>query len=218
MISLTIDNKNLQVEKGTTLLEACLGNGIFVPNLCFLHTKTLNHHPASCRLCFVEVVGLPSPVASCVTRAEQGMMVKTDTPEVKRLQKSALKLLLSVHDIDCKNCSAHKHCQLQDLARHLGVRLKADPQDLYLKEPAVVSAHPVFDLFPNKCVLSGKCIAVCAHESPVPVLTFLGRGMDTMVGFYQDTPDLFVQCSTCRKCLAICPVGAIVEKKENQTG
>ncbi len=215
MISLTIDDTTVHVEKGATLLKACRNNGIFVPNLCSLDIDAWRHRPVSCRLCFVEVTGLPAPVPSCVTRAEQDMVVKTDTPEVKRLQKSALKLLLSMHDIDCKNCSSHKHCPLQDFSRHLGVRLKADPDDLMLKEPAVISDHPVFDLFPNKCVLCGKCIAVCANESPVQVLTFVGRGINTRVGFYTGIKDLFDLCDTCRKCIFVCPVSGIVEKNKD---
>jgi len=212
MISLDIDDQTVSVEKGTTILDACLTNNIFVPNLCFLKTDEFEHKPASCRLCFVEVKGEPDPVASCVTKVQKDMIVKTDTPEVRKLQKRSLKLLLSVHDIDCKNCLANKNFQLQKLAQYLKVKLKRDADSPHMDKPFLVSDHPVFDLFPNRCVLCEKCIAVCIHESPVQVLTFLGRGMDTMVGFFQDTADLYTTCHTCRKCLSVCPVGALVEK------
>ena len=94
MIKLTIDNKEIKAEEGITLLQACLDNEIYVPNLCFL--KEMGDPPASCRICFVEIKGEDKPVTSCTEKVNDGMVVKTDTPLVRRLQRTAFQLLLSV--------------------------------------------------------------------------------------------------------------------------
>ena len=117
MITLEVDDKKIEVAEGTNLLEACLANSIYIPNLCYL--EGMEHPPASCRLCFVEIEGADHPVASCSLRVDREMVVHTDTPRVRQLQKTALQLLLSVHDVDCKNCPANRKCALQDMAKFL---------------------------------------------------------------------------------------------------
>ena len=120
MVPLTIDGRRIQTAAGTTLLKACLDNDIYIPNFC--HMEGVDRPPASCRLCFVEIVGEQQPVTACTVRVDQAISVKTDTADVRRLQKRALQLLLSVHRIECKNCPANRQCALQDLARFFGCR------------------------------------------------------------------------------------------------
>ena len=105
-----VDGVTLKVAKGASLLKACLDHGIYIPNLCFLDQASQPF--AACRLCFVELDGRADPVTACTTPVENDMIVKTDTQVVRRLQKTALELILSVHDVDCKNCHANKNCQI----------------------------------------------------------------------------------------------------------
>jgi predicted molibdopterin-dependent oxidoreductase YjgC len=135
MVSILVDQKKIEVQEGTSVLKACLENGITIPNLCYL--KEVDPAPASCRLCFVEIDGVDRPVAACSVPVQATMVVRTDTPAVRRLQRTALKLLLSVHDVDCKNCPANRKCALQHLARFLNVGLKPKGLQHHLKEPVI---------------------------------------------------------------------------------
>lgn len=214
MIKLAVDNKEIETKKGTTLLQACLDNDIYVPNLCYL--ETMAYPSASCRLCFVEIEGEAQPVTSCTIKVNHSMIVKTDAPSARRLQRSALKLLLSVHHVDCKNCPANKKCGLQNLAKFLKVGLKHKPLQLFLKEMGIDRDHPCLDFYPNRCVLCGKCMHVCRTQQGKPMLTFSRRGFDTVISFYGERDKPHADCEQCKGCVDICPVGALVLKENRQ--
>ena len=108
MVRIIVDDREIEAREGTSLLQACLENNIYIPNLCYL--EEMEHPQASCRMCFVEIEGEDEPVVSCSVRVQNGLVARTDTPFVRRLQRSALRLLLSVHDVDCANCAANKKC------------------------------------------------------------------------------------------------------------
>jgi bidirectional [NiFe] hydrogenase diaphorase subunit len=205
MIKLVVDDKALEVEEGTVLLDACLEQGIYIPHLCYM--KGADEPHASCRLCFVKIEGMPKPVPSCTVTLRDGMFVKTGTPEVRALQISALRLLLSVHDVDCARCPANKKCALQDIAKFLHVGLKPKGLERYLKEPQVVQDHPLIDYYPNRCVLCARCVRVCRTKNGLHLMTFAKRGFDTIISFYGggSLPD----CENCLACVEICPVGAL---------
>ena len=209
-IHLTVDDRELEVPEGDVLLQACLDNDIYIPNLCFL--KEMKSPSASCRLCFVEIEGRDRPVTSCTVKVEEGMRVKTDTPEVRRLQKSGLKLLLSVHDIDCRHCPANKKCALQQIARFLKTGLNAKPLETILKDEGVDTSHPCLDYYANRCVLCGRCVFMCRQQNGQNVLTFARRGFATIVSSYGGAVDADESCDDCRACVDICPVGALVLK------
>ncbi len=122
MIKLIVDDKEIEVKEGTILLKACLDNDIYIPNLCYM--DDMKGSVASCRMCFVEVEGEEKPVTSCTVKATGNMTVRTDTPAVRRLQRSAFRLLLSTHHVDCRNCQVNKKCELQKIAKFLKVGLK----------------------------------------------------------------------------------------------
>jgi bidirectional [NiFe] hydrogenase diaphorase subunit len=208
-VTLEVDGRQISAPAGAVLLEVCLGNDIFIPNLCFL--KGSPSRPASCRMCFVEIEGRGEPVASCTVAVVEGMRVRTDTPAVRRLQRAGLKLFLSVHDVDCRNCPANKRCELQRLARFLKVGLNARPLATRLKTPAVDDTHPHLRHFPNRCVLCGRCIAVCGGARPHAALTFARRGLDTVVSAFGSSED-GPRCMDCGACVAVCPVGALTLK------
>jgi len=208
MVKIVLDDKEIEVEEGTVLLDACLRHGIYIPNLC--HLEGMEHPDASCRLCFVEINGKAVP--SCTVRVTGPLVVKTDTPAVRNLQKSALRLLLSVHDVDCAHCPANKKCALQDLAKFLGMGLKPKGLEKILKEPRIVEDHPLINYYPNRCVLCGRCVRVCRTLEGRPQMTFAGRGFDTVISFYGANKESVATCEDCSQCVEVCPVGAITLK------
>jgi bidirectional [NiFe] hydrogenase diaphorase subunit len=196
------------VEEGTTLLQACLDNDIYVPNLCWL--KDMDNPSASCRLCFVEIQGEEQPVPSCTVKVKDAMIVNTDTHSVRQLQRAALRLLLSVHRVECGRCPANRKCELQRIAKFLRVGLKPKGLEQRLKEPEIDHAHPVLDYYPNRCVLCGKCVFVCRKQGGKHLLTFAKRGLDTVISFYGEKDASTLTCEQCLACAEICPVSAIV--------
>lgn len=205
-VNIQIDGEPLEAVPGTPLLEVCLHHGIYIPNLC--HLEGFDPQPASCRLCFVAIEGRPRPVTACTEPVAEGLVVRTDTPEVRRLQKSALAMLLSVHHVDCKHCRANKQCGLQQIARFLKVGLKPRGLAQHLKEPEIDTHHPCLDYFPNRCVLCGRCVRVCRARERA-ALTFARRGFHTVIGFFGDWESTAEDCHDCRACVAVCPVGAL---------
>jgi bidirectional [NiFe] hydrogenase diaphorase subunit len=208
MIKLTVDNKEIEVPQGTVLLDACLDHGIYIPNLCYL--KDQGTPDASCRLCFVEIERKAVP--SCTIKVTGPLVVKTDTPAVRNLQKSALRFLLSVHDVDCAHCPANKKCALQDTAKFLGLGLKPKGLEKLLKEPGIVEDHPFINYYPNRCVLCGRCVRLCRTPEGQAQMVFAKRGFDTVISFYGVEAETMPTCQDCGKCVEVCPVGAITLK------
>ena len=213
MIKIIVDNRELEVSEGSNLLNVCLENGIYIPNLCYM--KGMENNPSSCRMCFVEIEGRDAPVTSCSVKVGDGMVVKTDTVAVRRLQITGLRLLLSTHHVECARCPANKKCELQRIAKFLHTGLNAKPFDKYLKDTETISSHPHLIHFPNRCVLCGRCLSVCIKENDRPLLTLANRGLDTIVSFYgeEESPNLY--CAGCFKCIEVCPVAALATKDQS---
>ncbi len=211
-ITLHVDDREIEAEEGTILLQVCLDNDIYIPNLCYL--KERKKAAASCRLCFVEIGGENKPVTSCTTRVREGMTVRTDTPEIRALQKTAFELLMSTHNVDCKNCPANKRCELQKIAKFLHTGLK--PKRIEKLEREIpVEEHPFLQYFPDKCVLCGRCIDICERVQGRPYLTFARRGFNMFVSFYgEESPD-DLPCGSCYQCVEICPVAALRKRDMN---
>jgi len=214
-VTITIDERTLKVREGTRILWAALDAGIYIPHLC-AHP---DRHPpfGSCRLCFVEVEGYASPVTSCTEPVRDGMVVRTRSPEVDRLVRSAFELLMSTHDLDCKNCPANKNCVLQEIAakRKIPLRLKnlrKLPTDLPIDD-----SNPDFGLNPNWCVLCGLCVWICNEVVGRGILDFAKRGLATTVSTFDGSPLAEHNCSGCLKCVEACPVGALYLKNTKET-
>ena len=214
MVKLLIDNKEIDVDEKKTLLNACLDNEIYIPNLC--HLEEMDNPPVSCRMCLVEIEGEDRPIASCAVKVKEGMVVKTDTPSVRRLQRSAFQLLMSVHDVDCGHCPSNKKCELQRIAKLLKVGLKPKRLHQRLKEPGIDEGHPLLTYHPNRCVLCGKCVFVCQRLNGGALLSFAKRGLDTVISFYGQMDLEGLPCEGCRACVEICPVSAITFKKSEK--
>ena len=210
MIEITVNNRNIQAEEGLSILEACLQNDIYIPNLCFL--KGMDHPPASCRLCFVEIEGAKAPETSCNRAIEDKMVIRTDTPEVRGLQRSALQLLLSVHDVDCGHCVANKRCELQEIAKFLKVGLKPKHLEQLAGKTDPLEVYPALFYFQNRCVLCGRCIHVCGTRNGRPLMAFAKRGFHTEISFYRKDDNTGHDCLQCLSCVEACPVGALMGK------
>jgi formate dehydrogenase major subunit/NADH-quinone oxidoreductase subunit G len=202
-VQFIIDGRQVEAQEEEKVLQAALRNGIFIPHLC---GGSNGEEPfAGCRLCFVEVEGRPRPVTSCTETARSGMVVRTDTERVRRLQRSALRLILSNHHIDCGKCYANRRCRLQELGRALRVKLKISGlRDLSTREPPDTTlGDVVYDR--NKCVLCGKCVQ-WARESGTGVFHFARRGLQTRIAVFPHRGDP----ASLVRCWEVCPVGALV--------
>ncbi len=158
LITLTIDGREMQTEKGKSVLEASLAGGIYIPHLC--HHSDL--HPIGvCRLCVVEIDGREGLQTSCTTPAEDGMVVRTKGGEIEDARRMAMELMLSGHQADCGSCVKYLNCELQSLKQYLV------KDDLRLKRRSrlfgAADTNPIFYHEANKCVLCGRCVRAC-HE------------------------------------------------------
>ncbi len=207
MVQIKVNDQPLTAPQGACLLTVCLDHDIYIPNLC--HIPEIDPPQASCRLCWVEIGDHPAPLTACTVKVAEGLRVRTDTPAVRDLQRSALRLLLSVHAVACKSCPANRRCPLQNLARHLKMPLKPAPLERYLKTPQIDSSHPRIDYIQNRCVLCGRCIQACADQGHSPRLAFAQRGFDTVIRYFDLNPETDALCRDCQRCAAACPVAAL---------
>lgn len=208
-VTFTIDGVDIRASAGENLLWCALDNGLYIPNLCAIRD---NPRPLSaCRLCFVEIEGLPSPVTACTTTVRDGMKVRLNTVHVKRIRNAAFELLLSHHQLDCRHCAKNGHCGLQDIAARLRIKLKLkNARKLQLDLP-VDRSHDLFYFDPNKCVLCGRCVWEC-QRTGLGVLDFSFKGIDTRVSTFAGIPLAETACTGCLACVEVCPVAALVKK------
>jgi len=209
MVTLLIDNKEIRAKKGSNLLWVALDNGFYIPNLCTL--RNIDPSPASCRLCFVEVNRLSTPVPSCTVSIDEGMIVKLNTKKVKEIRNTGFELLLSHHALDCTRCKKNKNCELQKIASELKVKLKLTKFRKIEKSIPLDTSHPLFDYNPNKCVLCGRCIEVCKRNG-TGSLDFAFRGINTIVSTFGGIPLSKACTAGCLACVEVCPVGSLVRK------
>lgn len=206
-IKIAVDGAEVEVNDGDNLLKTCLEHDIYIPNLCYI--KGIDHPTASCRLCFVEIEGEKGPVPSCTVKVRKGMVVRTGTDKIRRLQRTALKLLLSTHRVECAHCPANKICEIQKMARFLKVGLKSEEYEKHLKPVELDDTHPRLNYYPNRCVLCGRCVYVCGRKNK-PVLSFAKRGLETVISFYGQENNM--TCESCEDCSEVCPVKALTLK------
>lgn len=209
-ITLTIDDREVRANEGEKLLWVALDHGIYIPNLCAVREADLPF--GGCRLCFVEIEGRRTPVTACSQPVESGMVVRTDTPRVKQLRRTAFELLLSHHHLDCAHCPKNKKCELQKIAAHQGFKLKLQRLRPVPRELPVDSSHPLFTYDPNKCVLCGRCIWACRCRG-LGVIDFAYRGLETRISTFDNMPWADTKCDACLECVRVCPVGSLVVKE-----
>jgi len=209
IIKLNIDGRDVETQKGKSVLEAALDAGIYVPHLC--------HHPdlpsiGACRLCIVEIEGIEGLQSSCVTPAENGMTVSTKSEEIDRWRLLAMELMLAGHPADCGSCDKYLNCELQSLKQYLGC------EELSVRRRSkllpINNDNPLFVHDPNKCVACGRCVRACGELRGVGILYYVKNGRETMTGTASDLPLTEAGCRFCGACAEVCPTGAIQDKEE----
>lgn len=206
-VSLTIDDKPVSVPSGTTVMDAAELLGIRIPRLCYHPDLSL---AGSCRVCIVDVEGMGFFMASCSVAAWDGMVVRTNSPEIRQARRDIVELLLDNHSKDCQTCERDGNCELQNLAYAMGVRRRLF-EGRRKEVEADETSHCVVR-HPEKCVLCGRCVRVCAEIQGVYNLSQHGRGFQTVVGpAHLSSMDDSV-CIQCGQCINVCPTAAFVEK------
>ncbi len=210
-VTITIDGQQYQVPEGEILLWAALDCGIYIPHLCSI--KGEEAPEASCRLCFVEIEGLPNPVTSCTQQVREGMVVRTRTPRVDRLVRTAFELLLSNHMLRCSECLKNRSCELQKIARERKLKLKLTRLRPMLEVKPVDDSPAGFIYDPNRCVLCGRCVRI-DRQVGTGAIGFVNRGFSRRVATFADIPLAASRCNQCEECVKVCPTGGMAFKKE----
>jgi iron-only hydrogenase group A len=211
-ISLKIDDVAIQVDAGTTIMDAAENLGIRIPRLCYHPDLSL---AGSCRVCIVDVKGMGYYMAACSSQVWEGMEVQTNSPEIRQARRDIVELLCDNHNMDCQTCERDGHCELQNLAYSMGVRARHF-EGRRKRFTLEMSSHSVVR-DSEKCVLCGRCVRVCAEIQGVYNLSQHGRGFTTVVGpAHMANMDDSV-CIQCGQCINVCPTAAFLEKRSAST-
>jgi formate dehydrogenase (NADP+) beta subunit len=231
-LKLTIDGKEVEIEKGATVLQAAQAAGVYIPTLCY-HPDLLPY--GGCRLCIVEIENMRGLPTSCTTPAAEGMKVSTGTAQLQELRRAFLQLILTEHPHACLNCERrercgpndiclrnvavnercvtcprNQHCELQKLADYIGVDEVTLPYK-YKELPVDFEREPLIRRDYNLCILCGRCVQMCAEVRGIGAIGFQNRGFDTTVGTAFDRPLQDSGCRFCGACVEVCPTGALTD-------
>ena len=205
-IKVTVDNIQVEVPKGSTVLDAARAAGIDIPTLCYMEgRKPLG----ACRVCLVEVEGARTLQASCALPASDGMIVRTNTKRVREARKTVVELLFSAHAQECTTCYRNLNCELQKLAKRLGIQENRFAGEM---PPRVVdTSSPAIVRDSSKCILCRRCVTVCHDIQTVGQLFPVERGFETVIAPAAKKNLGEVACVSCGQCVTVCPVGALKE-------
>jgi len=205
MIKLTIDGKEIQAEPGRSVLEAALDAGIYIPNLCY--------HPdmppiGSCRLCIVEIDDMRGLPTACTLRAEDGMVVHTNTPRLNELRQNLIWAILSEHPTDLDESS-----QLKKVVEWIGVKELLKGYEPRVKDLPIQDEEPLFVRDLSRCILCGRCVRICQYVRGVGAIGFVNRGTNAIVGASFGSSMQDAECRFCGACVEVCPTGALRDKE-----
>lgn len=206
MVHIEVNNRTLEAQPDETLLSCMRRHGLTVPTLC--HMDGLPPSGA-CRMCVVEVAGIPNLIPSCAFPVRDGLKVLTHSPRVVEARRTIVELLLADHPDDCLYCARSGSCQLQALADELGVRRRF--RGARSNQPIDVSSRSIVRE-QSKCILCGKCVRVCEEIQHVGAIDFAGRGSRATVGTAFNEGLNVSSCINCGQCVVVCPTGALTEK------
>ena len=200
-VNLTVDGKKVTAPAGTLLIEACKTVGIEVPSFCYYPNLSLQ---GACRMCLVKIEKMPKLQTACTTVVSEGMIVATDTPEIKQARKSMLEMLLANHPLDCPVCDAGGECELQDMTFSYGAAESKFIDTKNHKDEQQWSPIVFFDR--PRCILCYRCVRVCGEGMDVWALGVQNRGVSSLIAPNKED---HLECEECGMCIDICPVGAL---------
>ena len=203
---ITIDGKQIEAKEGSSILDAALEAGIFIPHLC--------SHPdleakGGCRLCTVEIEGVEGAVPSCMTEVKEGMIISVNGPEATKVRKTAMELILASHPADCTGCPKFGKCELQSMYQYLGVsaerwrkKSRSVPND---------DSNPLIQHLFTRCVRCGRCIRACQDLRGVNVLDYVKTPQGIRAGIKDGMNLKEAGCRFCGACIEVCPTGSIMD-------
>jgi NADH-quinone oxidoreductase subunit G len=200
-VTLTVDGKKLTAPAGTLLIEACKSVGIEVPSFCYYPNLSLQ---GACRMCLVKVEKMPKLQTACTTVIGEGMIVTTESDEIKQARKSMLEMLLGNHPLDCPVCDAGGECELQDMTFSYGAAESKFMEAKNHKDEQQWSPVVFFDR--PRCILCYRCVRVCGEGMDVWALGVQNRGVSSLIAPNKED---HLECEECGMCIDICPVGAL---------
>ncbi|HOV14338.1 MAG TPA: [Fe-Fe] hydrogenase large subunit C-terminal domain-containing protein, partial [Spirochaetota bacterium] len=207
MANLTINNVNMTVPDGITILEAAKMNNIKIPTFCYLENV---QKMGSCRICVVEVEGQRNLMASCMVEVRDGMKINTNSERVRTARKNIYKLILSDHPKDCLRCVRNQKCELQQLEE----MIQLDERELIgeRSKKVVDKGNPSVVRDNSKCVLCRRCVTACNEIQGLGIINLQNRGFKSIISTTADLPLNEISCTYCGQCTVVCPVGALNEK------
>jgi len=201
LVKLTIDGRPLQAKPGTLVIEAAKTAGIEIPAFCYYEGLTLQ---AACRMCLVEVEKMPKLMTACTLVVSEGMVVRTDTPQVHSARKYMLEFLLTNHPLDCPVCDKGGECELQDMTFRYGVgESRFTDEKVHTPEKQF---SPVVFFDAPRCILCYRCVRICDEGMGVKALGVINRGVVSEIAPNKGD---HLECDECGACIDICPVGAL---------
>lgn len=211
MVKVKINGNEVEINEGSTVLEACRLLKIDIPTLC--HDDRLKPDGA-CRLCVVEVEGARSLMTSCSTPVSEGMVISTESKKVANARRDILDLLLANHPLDCLTCDKSGECKLQDYCYRYDIKETSYKGDVksYPKD----ESNEFYISDQDKCILCGKCVRVCGQLQCTGAIGFANRGFKTHVATPFENGLSNSVCVSCGNCVAVCPVGALTPKKKEK--
>ncbi|HEX2959041.1 MAG TPA: [Fe-Fe] hydrogenase large subunit C-terminal domain-containing protein, partial [Chitinispirillaceae bacterium] len=206
-VNIVIDNNEIAVDKGTTIMQAAAIIGIHIPHLCYHPWLST---PGSCRVCIVDVKEMGYYMPACSVEVWDGMIVQTNSPEIRQARRDIVELLIDNHPRDCQTCERDGRCELQNLAYSMGVRERLFAGERKRRPIDTRSVSVVRD--PEKCVLCGRCVRVCGEVQGVYNLSQQYRGFKTIVTPAHERGMDESVCIQCGQCSNVCPTAAFIEK------
>ncbi len=204
MLKLRVNDREVEVEEGLTVLQACERAGVEIPRFCYHEKLSI---AGNCRMCLVEMEKSPKPIASCAMPAADGMVIKTNTPTIEKSRKGVMEFLLANHPLDCPVCDQGGECDLQDQSMFYGI----DKSRFKENKRAVPDKNmgPLIKTQMTRCIHCTRCIRFATEIAGVPELGAIGRGEDMQITTYLEKS---IQSELSGNVIDLCPVGALTSK------